>query len=385
METTNHLIATELLLYLYYKSEDNILINERLEILLDSNQHLLFSNTPDFIQRNIAYDFVAKYCTPDNRNQYLFIKAVQEQINKAEQDIDIDQILHNINSIANQYLNAENVISTLKKFKKNLKKKTIAPPEVIKKRQLISYVITGFIIIIIGIFSIIYETTISGDQLFKQKSLTFTSFNFNREAVYKTSLPNPTDEKVHLLKQAIFYLQGEASISFNPADLQYNEKTGVLTYFYKPNHIFDIHTKQSITLIDQLPLIPIEHPIDSMVGVVTAIGTNKNEKIQYYLNEYLSKNKTPQLISPQDSIAIDGSTLLFITSQELDQLKKSSLLSTAEIQTIEPLAITLLQAVLLNDQTLQNYFRTVFEQYLRAMYATQDIHLEKIVYKELKK
>lgn len=384
MEITNHLIATELLLYLYYKSENNITItSERLEILLDSSQHLLFSNTPDFIQRHIAHNFVAKYCTPDNRNQYLFIKAVQEQINNADQDIDIEQILRNIESIANQYLNAENVISTLKKFKKHLKKKTITPPDIIKKRQLCSYVITGFIIII-GIFSIIYEPTISGDQLFKQKSLTFTSFDFNSEAVYKTSLPNPVNKEMHLLKQAIFYLQGEASISFNPADLQYNEKTGVLTYFYKPNHIFDIHTNQNITLIDQLPLITIENPINSMVGVVTT-GTNKNEEIQYYLNEILSKNKTTQLISHQESIAIDGSTLPFITNQELDQLKKSLLLSTAEIQAIEPLAITILQAVLLNDQTLQNYFRAVFEEYLRAMYATQEIHLEKIVYKELKK
>jgi hypothetical protein len=223
-------------------------------------------------------------------------------------------------------------------------------------------------------------------KIFQQEEIAFSEVYFNRFVIYQNKFFNSNSK--YFKKQAIYYINGKAEISFEPKRLNYDPLKQVLTYTY-PKGFFNITLNTNKTLeVDKIDPKPISaqeaEKIAIGVGLAGAYfggkaGYNNADKLTKILPESISKYI--KIGSTALGGAIAGATSYFITFNALKDLQLSSKITEKEKVAVINNAKKLIKAQIILDERLQKKYKDMFKSYLKYQYSKANININKIIFK----
>lgn len=251
---------------------------------------------------------------------------------------------------------------------------------------IVFFIISLTIISAVGYY--FYKDKTNTVKLFNNEKVVFSELSFNRYVLYMNTFD--TFAIKYYLKQAVFYFDGSAEISFDPKGIKYNSINKELILSY-PINIFKVNTSyRNILEIDKIDTEAISKEEARVFGGVLSIagagvgavvGSNAGGIVGTLLPQF--KVLAP-IIGGVTGGVVGGAGTYLMASTLLDGTKISDDISKKEIEQIKIDGKKLINYALTNDEALVNMYKNSFETYIKAKYASVNLEIKEIKYEEVK-
>jgi len=250
-------------------------------------------------------------------------------------------------------------------------------------------IIVGIILLLIiggGIFYKIEHTP--KVKRFTTNNYQFDEVHFNRYIIYKNQFEVNSEK---FKKYAVYYISGDATIGFNPKDLDYNPTTKTITLkqesFIVTPHISPLNKKE-IDKVNPKKIIESEaKTMGTVIGLAGAYaGAKTGASFGSGLTSFLPKNigMFATTITGSVSGILAGVTGYFVTKKALTGLQVSKDISESDKKETLKIGSDLIKAQLLTDEQLVSMYKEHFETFIKAKFQSLNLEVLDIVYQNPK-
>lgn len=240
----------------------------------------------------------------------------------------------------------------------------------------------GFsVVTVIGIvFYLLIQSNIQKVNVYDEQSVAFSKISFNRFIVYRN---NFFEDSFHYNKQAIFYLNGTAEISFEPANIQYNPVTKVITYQYQKSRFQATTSFSQSMLVDEVKPEPLTEEEAKKIGIIVGIATT-------WLGTKAGSNLSSYVPPPFNLAATIGGGVAagaagyYLTSDLLEGVSLTKDISQKEKEEVLNQSKLLIRSLLETDPTLISIYKKDFKKHLVSRYEKYGLSVSSVLYDEVK-
>ena len=213
-------------------------------------------------------------------------------------------------------------------------------------------------------------------KIFNEKRVVFNQVYFNRFVIYKNKA---NVKNKHFKKEAIYYISGEAEVSFEPSDITYDPSTKTITYILPKDSPFHIEmNKVKTILVDEIKPIPISEKeaaiMASGIGVAGGIlGAGIGEGLGSLYPNPLSKIGGKIIGGLVGGV---GSGIVAFNIFKGMELSKN--ITRKEKAEIKDKSVQLIETILKYNYELTKGYKASFIKYIKRRYARYGKIVEKV-------
>jgi hypothetical protein len=213
-------------------------------------------------------------------------------------------------------------------------------------------------------------------KIFNEKRVVFNQVYFNRFVIYKNKA---NVKNKHFKKEAIYYISGEAEVSFEPSDITYDPSTKTITYILPKDYPFHIEmNKVKTILVDEIKPMPISEKEAAImatgIGVAGGIlGAGIGESLGSLYPNPLSKIGG-KIIG--GFVGGAGSGIVAFNIFKGMELSKN--ITRKEKAEIKDKSVQLIETILKYNYELTKGYKASFVKYIKRRYARYGKIVEKV-------
>jgi hypothetical protein len=225
---------------------------------------------------------------------------------------------------------------------------------------------------------------------FKKESVVFSELFFNRFLIYQNRF---NVESELLRRQAVYYLNGSAEVSFKPSQLLYDEPAGEITFLCHESRegkkqLFQLKSHiNPPKLVDEVKPKPITEKEARMAAAVIgiaggAVGAAAGAQFGTVLQALLP----PQYgaVAKVGATAVGGVAAgaggYFFTLNALEGMSLRDEISPAEERKVTESAKTLIQAAIEAETQLSALYKDKFKEFITTEYASRGKAVSRVLF-----
>jgi hypothetical protein len=242
--------------------------------------------------------------------------------------------------------------------------------ELYKSNNIILITILIFSLALLGAFSYFEYKKSQKDNrvnIFNEKKISFSQVFFNRFVIYKNKVSKPNE---YFRKEAVFYISGEAEVSFNPDNIVYDSNSKKVTYILPKDSPFNVEIGNiKSLLVDEIEPKPINKEDARKYAVTIGIAGG-------ILGSYAGGTLASLYSNPMNLI---GGTLIgglagglgsgIVAFKSLEGKYLSKKITLKEKREISDKSIELIKALLKYNSDLVAEYKKSFVHYIKRKYA----------------
>ncbi len=224
-------------------------------------------------------------------------------------------------------------------------------------------------VLLVGGFAFYQFNQKSSDvvNVFKDKKVVFNQVFFNRFVIYKNKA-NVNNE--HFKKQAVFYVAGDAEVSFDPSDVKYDPTTKIVTYFLPKDEPFKVDMNNiKPLLVDETKPVPLSEKEAAVLATGLGIaGGILGSKAGGALGS-LYPHPLGKIGGSVIGAGVAGIGTGIVSFNVFNGLQISKSISRKEKAEVSDKSIDLINAILTYNSDLTQEYKEAFVKYIKRKYA----------------